>query len=131
LPTSAIPVEPPVSAFLELALFVVQRIYFSNPDRLFFFPHVVFPGKSKGVMLTHRNITSNLVQIMSYDAEVIKEKDLVILGFLPLYHIYGLMNCLHISLITVTYNQLCLFLGIEKPCPCSVFINTPYAFPSI
>ncbi|KAF9362398.1 hypothetical protein BGX34_006241 [Mortierella sp. NVP85] len=57
-------------------------------------------GKSKGVMLTHRNITSNLVQIMSYDAEVIKEKDLVILGFLPLYHIYGLMNCLHISLIT-------------------------------
>ncbi|KAF9971829.1 hypothetical protein BGZ65_010188, partial [Modicella reniformis] len=57
-------------------------------------------GKSKGVMLTHRNITSNLVQIMSYDAEVIKEKDLVILGFLPLYHVYGLMNCLHISLIT-------------------------------
>ncbi|KAG0370729.1 hypothetical protein BC939DRAFT_441155 [Gamsiella multidivaricata] len=59
-------------------------------------------GKSKGVMLTHRNITSNLVQIMSYDAEVIKQKDLVILGFLPLYHIYGLMNCLHISLITGT-----------------------------
>ncbi|KAG0296971.1 hypothetical protein BGZ96_008007 [Linnemannia gamsii] len=59
-------------------------------------------GKSKGVMLTHRNITSNLVQIMSYDADVIKEKDLVILGFLPLYHIYGLMNCLHISLITGT-----------------------------
>ncbi|KAF8938726.1 4-coumarate-CoA ligase [Dissophora ornata] len=59
-------------------------------------------GKSKGVMLTHRNITSNLVQIMSYDAEVIKEKDLVILGFLPLYHIYGLVNCLHISLITGT-----------------------------
>ncbi|KAG0254574.1 hypothetical protein BG011_005650 [Mortierella polycephala] len=59
-------------------------------------------GKSKGVMLTHRNITSNLVQIMSYDAEVIKEKGLVILGFLPLYHIYGLMNCLHISLVTGT-----------------------------
>jgi len=52
-------------------------------------------------MLTHGNITSNLVQIMSYDAEVIKEKNLVVLGFLPLYHIYGLMNCLHISLITV------------------------------
>ncbi|KAF9025618.1 hypothetical protein CPC16_006614 [Podila verticillata] len=57
-------------------------------------------GKSKGVMLTHRNITSNLVQIMDYDAEVIMEKDLVVLGFLPLYHIYGLMNCLHISTIT-------------------------------
>ncbi|KAG0344340.1 hypothetical protein BG004_004553 [Podila humilis] len=57
-------------------------------------------GKSKGVMLTHRNITSNLVQIMAYDAEVIKEKNLVVLGFLPLYHIYGLMNCLHISTIT-------------------------------
>ncbi|KAF9413579.1 hypothetical protein BGZ76_005003, partial [Entomortierella beljakovae] len=57
-------------------------------------------GKSKGVMLTHRSITANLAQIMSYDAEVIKEKDLVILGFLPLYHIYGLINCLHMSLIT-------------------------------
>ncbi|KAF9361977.1 hypothetical protein BGX26_008149 [Mortierella sp. AD094] len=59
-------------------------------------------GRSKGVMLTHGSITANLAQIMSYDAEVIKEKDLVILGFLPLYHIYGLMNCLHISLITGT-----------------------------
>ncbi|KAF9174435.1 hypothetical protein BGX21_011212 [Mortierella sp. AD011] len=59
-------------------------------------------GKSKGVMLTHRSITANLVQIMSYDAEVIKEEGLVILGFLPLYHVYGLMNCLHISLITGT-----------------------------
>ena len=61
-------------------------------------------------MLTHRNITSNLVQIMSYDAEVIKQKDLVILGFLPLYHIYGLMNCLHISLITVRFLRSCSFL---------------------
>ncbi|KAF9562343.1 hypothetical protein BGW38_008989, partial [Lunasporangiospora selenospora] len=59
-------------------------------------------GKSKGVMLTHRNITSNLVQIQCFDADVLKEKNNIVLAFLPLYHIYGLINCLHISLITGT-----------------------------
>ncbi|KAF9136644.1 hypothetical protein BGX30_010989 [Mortierella sp. GBA39] len=91
-------------------------------------------GKSKGVMLTHRNITSNLVQIMSYDAEVIKQKDLVILGFLPLYHIYGLMNCLHISLITGTETvimpkfDLPSFLqNIQKYSVTNTFIVPPVA----
>ncbi|KAF9206560.1 hypothetical protein BGZ49_002229 [Haplosporangium sp. Z 27] len=91
-------------------------------------------GKSKGVMLTHGNITANLVQIMNYDAEVIKEKDLVILGFLPLYHVYGLMNCLHISLITGTETivmpkfDLPLFLNnIQKYKVTNTFIVPPVA----
>lgn len=94
-----------LSLFFPLAL-ALLRFFF----KFFFNFDVKKTGKSKGVMLTHRNITSNLVQIMSYDAEVIKQKDLVILGFLPLYHIYGLMNCLHISLITVRFLSFLLIL---------------------
>ena len=74
-------------------------------------------------MLTHRNVTSNLAQIMSYDAEVIKEKDLVILGFLPLYHIYGLVNCLHISLITVCASA---FLQERLACGCLFIVPVSY-----
>src|SRR5450756_2943652 len=44
-------------------------------------------GFSKGVMLTHRNLVANLVQI-SAGLEV--SEDEVILAFLPFFHIYGM-----------------------------------------
>ncbi|KAG0227922.1 hypothetical protein BGW42_002521 [Actinomortierella wolfii] len=91
-------------------------------------------GKSKGVMLSHGNITANMTQIMSYDAPIIAQKDLIVLGFLPLYHIYGLVNCLHISLFTGTKTvimpkfDLPSFLGnIQKYKVTNTFIVPPVA----
>ncbi|KAG0269719.1 hypothetical protein DFQ27_002388 [Actinomortierella ambigua] len=91
-------------------------------------------GKSKGVMLSHGNITANMSQIMSYDAPIIAQKDLIVLGFLPLYHIYGLVNCLHISLFTGTKTiimpkfELPSFLGnIQKYKVTNTFIVPPVA----
>ncbi|KAG0306526.1 hypothetical protein BGZ98_002206 [Dissophora globulifera] len=91
-------------------------------------------GMSKGVMLTHRNITSNLAQIMSHEAEVITEKDSIVLGFLPLYHVYGLVNCLHISLITGAetiimskFDLLSFLNNIQKFKVTNTFIVPPVA----
>ncbi|KAK6182798.1 hypothetical protein SNE40_010398 [Patella caerulea] len=54
-------------------------------------------GLPKGVMLTHRNCISNLLQFSSVTD--IKETEDVMLGILPFYHIYGMMpvqfGCLH------------------------------------
>lgn len=53
-------------------------------------------GRAKGVMLTHRNITSNIYQTMPYEGKyLLKEhskskKRGVLLCPLPFYHIYGM-----------------------------------------
>lgn len=55
-------------------------------------------GLPKGVMLTHYNIVSNLIQGRGIvDFEVVNEND-VILGILPFYHIYGMVVIMNMSL---------------------------------
>ena len=50
-------------------------------------------GLPKGVMLTHFNLVSNIVQFMHIGGEAAPVEQDVFLTFLPLYHIYG-MNML-------------------------------------
>ena len=49
-------------------------------------------GLPKGVMLCHRNIVANTLQITSGEKSNLSHKD-SILAFLPFFHIYG--QCLH------------------------------------
>lgn len=53
-------------------------------------------GNVKGVMLTHRNIVSNILQIFSWAGGYFKqEKEMVLINALPMYHIFSLTaNCL-------------------------------------
>ncbi|MDR2188584.1 MAG: long-chain-fatty-acid--CoA ligase [Azonexus sp.] len=52
-------------------------------------------GVSKGAMLTHGNITANVVQAYTWIATAIRPPDQLILTALPLYHIFALTaNCL-------------------------------------
>ncbi|KAK5173589.1 uncharacterized protein LTR77_002270 [Saxophila tyrrhenica] len=53
-------------------------------------------GKPKGVMLSHRNIVANILQMQSKEANI-TEKD-SILAFLPFFHIYGLTCIMHFAL---------------------------------
>src|SRR5271165_4418606 len=55
-------------------------------------------GLPKGVMLTHRNLVSNVYQFLGPHASPLTSND-NILCFLPLYHIYGLNVMLNPSLI--------------------------------
>ena len=52
-------------------------------------------GVSKGAMLTHGNIVSNLLQTSAWWGQGLKEGEEIIVTALPLYHIYALTgNCL-------------------------------------
>ncbi len=56
-------------------------------------------GVSKGVMITHRNIVSNLTQTLAdleriSFADTAKDGDLVVLGLMPFFHIYGISGIL-------------------------------------
>ncbi|MHB8587360.1 MAG: AMP-binding protein [Candidatus Dormibacteraceae bacterium] len=52
-------------------------------------------GFSKGVMLTHRNLVANLLQI---SAALEVSEDEVILAFLPFFHIYGMTVIMNLGL---------------------------------
>jgi len=53
-------------------------------------------GLPKGVMLTHRNLVSNILMGVTANSSITSEDRL--LAFLPFYHIYGLTGLLHQSL---------------------------------
>jgi acyl-CoA synthetase (AMP-forming)/AMP-acid ligase II len=73
-------------------------------------------GLPKGVMLTHRNLTANVLQ--SVTAEGPLPASAVLVGVLPMYHIYGMqciMNCglYHgVTLVTMPKYQLKDFLHV-------------------
>ena len=57
-------------------------------------------GVSKGAMLTHANITSNVMQAYSWIKPVVREGQEFIVTALPLYHIFALTaNCLTFLMI--------------------------------
>ena len=57
-------------------------------------------GVSKGAMLTHANITSNVMQAYSWIKPAVKEGEEFIVTALPLYHIFALTaNCLTFLMI--------------------------------
>ncbi|KAI8979391.1 hypothetical protein BDF20DRAFT_906057 [Mycotypha africana] len=54
-------------------------------------------GTSKGVMTTHSNIVSNVLQYYSIEQQFIKGAKDRMLGVLPFYHIFALAICLHVA----------------------------------
>ena len=53
-------------------------------------------GLSKGAMLTHRNMTANLMQMRAWIDSIVDENDTeVVITALPLYHVFSLVcNCM-------------------------------------
>jgi long-chain acyl-CoA synthetase len=57
-------------------------------------------GVSKGAMLTHRNILSNVFQVKEWLRGTVREGEEVLITPLPLYHIFSLTaNCILFSLL--------------------------------
>ena len=77
-------------------------------------------GRSKGVMLTHRNLVANLAQLeaMAPHVAVPVDGDDVVLGLLPFFHIYGMTVIMCYSLlkgatiVTMPRFDLEQFLGL-------------------
>jgi long-chain acyl-CoA synthetase len=50
-------------------------------------------GVAKGAMLRHSNVVANVVQCTAWFSEVVDGKRHIMVGALPLYHIFGLTAC--------------------------------------
>lgn len=55
-------------------------------------------GKSKGVMTTHTNMTSNMLQFISVDGKFVNGNKDRMIGVLPFFHIFGLNLLMHTAL---------------------------------
>lgn len=66
-------------------------------------------GVSKGVMLTHHNLLSNIIQVCNFTYNAVEEKpdNFKIISVLPMFHVYGL-SCNALSAIRIGCNQLIL-----------------------
>lgn len=53
-------------------------------------------GLPKGVMLTHRNLVANMVQVLASGVNL--QSDERVIGVLPFYHIYGMLVILNLCL---------------------------------
>jgi long-chain acyl-CoA synthetase len=57
-------------------------------------------GRSKGAMLTHRNLLANVIQsyeFFKHELEFGKEK---VLTVIPLFHVFGMTSCMNLSIYT-------------------------------
>ncbi|MBW1811550.1 MAG: long-chain fatty acid--CoA ligase [Deltaproteobacteria bacterium] len=63
-------------------------------------------GSPKGAMLTHMNLVANAIQTSSWDTKNVPGKD-VIVGVLPLFHIYAMTTVMNMA--TISGNAMLLF----------------------
>ncbi|KAB7709008.1 long-chain-fatty-acid--CoA ligase [Bacillus aerolatus] len=55
-------------------------------------------GRSKGAMLTHKNILANVVQSYKFFKNEIKKGQEKCLTVIPLFHVFGMTSCMNLSI---------------------------------
>lgn len=97
LPIPTPPVDEAIAAPIKFADVLAQGadmafepVALTGDDLIFFQYTGGTTGLSKGVVLTHRNLVANSEQFRAYLPEASEEGKEVVVGALPLYHIFGL-----------------------------------------
>jgi long-chain acyl-CoA synthetase len=57
-------------------------------------------GRSKGAMLTHRNILANMVQSNEFFKDCIEMGKERYLSVIPLFHVFGMTSCMNLAIYT-------------------------------
>lgn len=92
-------------------------------------------GVSKGAVLTHRNIVSNMTQIVEWMKPLLKPGEETVITALPLYHIFSLtVNCLAFmtfgghNILVTNPRDIPAFIKILRTTPFTVMtgVNTLY-----
>lgn len=71
-------------------------------------------GRSKGAMLTHRNILANVIQTLEFfkhEIEFGKERSLTVI---PLFHVFGMSSCMNLCVFTASESILLPRFDLEE-----------------
>ncbi|MFB4164719.1 long-chain fatty acid--CoA ligase [Alteribacillus sp. JSM 102045] len=71
-------------------------------------------GRSKGAMLTHRNIIANIFQIDEYFKDNMKTGSERYLTVIPLFHVFGMTSCMNMAVYTGAINILLPRFDLEE-----------------
>jgi long-chain acyl-CoA synthetase len=71
-------------------------------------------GRSKGAMLTHRNLVANIVQCAEFFKDEIIYGEERCLSVIPLFHVFGMTVCMNYSIFTGSTNILLPRFDLEE-----------------
>ncbi len=71
-------------------------------------------GRSKGAMLTHRNIYGNILQSYEFFKEDIAIGQEKYLTVIPLFHVFGMTSCMNLSIYTASESIMLPRFEIEE-----------------
>lgn len=87
-------------------------------------------GRSKGAMLTHRNLLANVIQCYEYFKDEIKPGQDRMLTVIPLFHVYGMTSCMNLAIYTGALNILLPRFEIEEVLQ-TIKERKPTSFPGV
>lgn len=94
-------------------------------------------GTPKGVMLTHRNLLSNVVQLVAWCADYLRYGEERFLAILPFFHVFGMTVAMNLTLymactaILVPRFEVDDFLKVLKKTKPTLFPGVPSIFVAI
>ncbi|WP_100010252.1 long-chain-fatty-acid--CoA ligase [Lentibacillus sediminis] len=71
-------------------------------------------GRSKGAMLTHRNVVANVMQTYEYFKETLEHGNERILTVIPLFHVFGMTACMNTAIYTGSLSILLPRFELEE-----------------
>nr|WP_033828979.1 long-chain fatty acid--CoA ligase [Bacillus andreraoultii] len=87
-------------------------------------------GRSKGAMLTHRNLLANVMQCFEYFRDVIKPGQERFLTVIPLFHVYGMSSCMNLAIYTGALSIMLPRFDIEEVLQ-TIKVTQPTSFPGV
>ncbi|MCR1832927.1 long-chain fatty acid--CoA ligase [Oceanobacillus caeni] len=71
-------------------------------------------GRSKGVMLTHRNLLANIMQSYEFFKDTMNLGKERYLSVIPLFHVYGMSSCMNLTIYIGAMNILLPRFDLEE-----------------
>ncbi len=87
-------------------------------------------GRSKGAMLTHRNLVANLVQTYMFFKDEIKIGTDRVLTVIPLFHVFGMTSGMNLAVYTASKNILLPRFELEEVLQ-TIKREQPTVFPGV
>lgn len=87
-------------------------------------------GRSKGAMLTHRNVVANVTQVREYFKDVIEPGNERYLTVIPLFHVFGMTSCMNLSILVGGMNIMLPRFELEEVLE-TIKALRPTSFPGV
>lgn len=87
-------------------------------------------GRSKGAMLTHRNLYANVLQCYEFFKDFINLGEDRRLSVIPFFHVYGMTSCMNLTIFTGSMNIILPRFEVEEVLE-TIKNTKPTSFPGV